>query len=80
VAAVRERIAKLEHLCAEQGRDRAELRLAVALRSPEVADVSALAELAVDELVLVESPPDRAEAAAGWVSSLAEQWMRLLRQ
>ena len=80
VAAARERIGKLEQLCAESGRDRAELRLAVALRSPEPDDVSALAELGVDEFVLVESPPERAEAAAQWVSALSEQWMRLLRQ
>jgi len=80
VAAARERVGKLERLCAEQDRDRAELRLAVALRNPEPGDVSALADLGVDELVLVESPPDRAEAVAGWVSALAEQWMRVLRQ
>jgi probable F420-dependent oxidoreductase len=80
LAAVRERVGKLDQLCDESGRDRAELRLAVALRSPEVRDAHALAELGVDELVLVESPPDRAEAATGWVSALAEQWMRVLPQ
>ena len=34
VAAVRDRVAKLEELCAESGRDRAQLRLSVALRDP----------------------------------------------
>lgn len=80
VAAVQERLGKLDQLCAESGRDRAELRLAVALRSPEVGDVGALAELGVDELVLVEAPPAQPEDAARWVSALAEQWMRLLPQ
>jgi alkanesulfonate monooxygenase SsuD/methylene tetrahydromethanopterin reductase-like flavin-dependent oxidoreductase (luciferase family) len=75
VAAVRERVGKLNQLCVESGRDRAELRLAVALRSPEVEDIDELAELGVDELVLVESPPDRAEAVPGWVSALVDRWM-----
>jgi probable F420-dependent oxidoreductase len=75
IAEVRKRVTKLKQLCAESGRHRAELRLAVALRSPEPDDVSALAELGVDEFVLVESPPERAEAAAQWVSALADRWM-----
>jgi len=75
VAAVRERVARLAQLCAESGRDRAQLRLSVALCEPSVGDVGALAELGVDELVLVQAPPDRPEAATGWVSALADQWM-----
>lgn len=80
VAAVRERVRKLEALAAESGRDRAELRLAVALRDPHPRDVGELTELGVDELVLVESPPDRPTAAADWVSALADHWMTALRQ
>lgn len=76
VAAVRERIGRLERLCAESGRDRAALRVSVALRSPAVGDIGALAELGVDELVLVAAPPDRPEAATGWVSALADEWLR----
>ncbi|SOJ54025.1 Pyrimidine monooxygenase RutA [Mycobacterium simulans] len=76
VAAVRERVGVLERLCAELGRDRGELRLAVALRSPHVDDVGGLAELGVDELVLVEAPPEDPDAVAAWVSSLAEQWIQ----
>ena len=45
---------------------------------PSVGDVGALAELGVDELVLVEAPPGHPEAATGWVSALADQWMRAL--
>jgi probable F420-dependent oxidoreductase len=74
-AAVRERIDTLEQLCAESGRDRAELRVSVALRDPSVGDIGALAESGVDELVLVAAPPDRPEAATGWVLALADQWI-----
>ena len=75
IAAARERVGKLEQLCAESGRDRSELRLSVALRNPSVGDIDALTGLGVDELVLVDSPPDRPEAATCWVSALADQWM-----
>ncbi len=77
-AMARERVAALERLCAAAGRDRAELRLSVALRDPTVADAGALAESGVDELVLVAAPPDRADDAAGWVSALADQWVSAL--
>lgn len=76
LAEVRTRITKLDELCAGLNRDRSELRLAVALRSPSVEDYEELAVLGIDELVLVESPPDGAEAATGWVRELAEQWMK----
>ncbi len=75
VAAVRDCVSRLDRLCAESGRDRAELRLAVALRDPRDSDVGALAELGVDELVLVQTPPDRADAVAGWVTALADRWI-----
>jgi len=75
VDAVRERIGKLERLCSQLGRDRGELRLAVALDKPSVDDIGALSELGVDELVLVEAPPDRPEAATGWVWALADRWL-----
>ena len=78
VAAVRERIANLKRLCAESGRERAQLRLSVALRNPGVGDIGALAELGVDELVLVQAPPDSPPAATDWVSALADQWIGAL--
>jgi len=74
LSAVRDRVAKLERLCAESGRDRSKLRLSVALRDPSVGDIGVLAELGVDELVLVEAPPEQSEAAAEWVSALAQRW------
>lgn len=74
VAAVRESVGKLERLCADAGRERSELRLAVALRSLQADDVGALAELGVDELVIVEAPPADPRAVPDWISALAEQW------
>jgi hypothetical protein len=61
-------------MCDEQGRDPAQLHLAVALREPRRSDVAALAELGVDELVVVAGPPDDAGAASDWVAELAGQW------
>ncbi|EUA08433.1 F420-dependent oxidoreductase family protein [Mycobacterium kansasii 732] len=75
IDAVRERVATLEQLCAESDRDRGELSLAVALRSPHIGDVETLAELGVDELVLVQAPPAEAGAVADWVSALADKWL-----
>jgi probable F420-dependent oxidoreductase len=74
VGAVRQRIARLNELCAETGRDVRELQLAVALESGEPGDVPALAELGVTELVLVESPPEDSQMAAEWVGGLARRW------
>jgi probable F420-dependent oxidoreductase len=78
IDAVRERVGKLERFCAESGRDRADLRLAVALNEPGAGDTGALSELGVDELVLVEAPPERPKAAAEWVSALADRWLTTL--
>jgi probable F420-dependent oxidoreductase len=79
VRAVAERIALLHRLCAECGRDRSELRLTVALRELHIGDVGSLAELGVDELVLVDAPPKDARVAADWVSALADHWISALR-
>ncbi len=76
--AVAERLSFLDGLCRERGRDIAELRLAVALRELTPRDVAPLAALGVDELVLVESPPDDARAAPDWVGALADRWMAKL--
>ncbi|MEZ0049098.1 putative F420-dependent oxidoreductase [Mycobacterium sp. MAA66] len=75
VAQVRERLGRLDRLCADASRRRRELRIAVALVNPQPGDLGALAELAVDELVLVQAPPDDAAVAADWVRALADHWM-----
>lgn len=77
MAAVRDRVATLERLCAQTGRDRAQLRLSVALRNPSVDDVGGLSEVGVDELVVVGAPPEGPDAAAAWVSALADRWGRV---
>lgn len=79
VPAVAERMDFLRRLCDDNGRDRAELQLAVALRDPTVDDVRPLAELGVDELVIVEGPPEDAAAAADWVTALADKWIPAAR-
>jgi len=79
VAAVAERIAYLQLQCDERGRDREELRVCVALTDLRIGDVGALAELGVDELVVVDGPPADPRVAAEWVSALADHWMSMLR-
>jgi len=74
-----ERIDFLQRLCGESGRDPTELRLAVALRDLKVDDIRPLADHGVDELVVVDGPPDDADAAADWVSALADKWMSAVR-
>ena len=78
VRAVAERVTFLKARCREYGRDPSELRLAVALRDLQIRDVARLADLGVDELVLVGGPPDHARIAADWVSALADHWSSTL--
>lgn len=78
VDAVAERVEFLHQVCRERGREPAELRLAVALRDLKAPDAASLAALGIDELVLVEGPPDDPRAAADWVSALADRWMAKL--
>ncbi len=72
---VADRLAYLAARCRDAGRDIAALRLAVALRQPRRSDIATLADLGVDELVVVESPPADPRHAAGWVSTLADRWL-----
>ncbi|AKK26819.1 LLM class F420-dependent oxidoreductase [Mycobacterium sp. EPa45] len=68
------KVATLRGFCEQAGRDTADLQLAVALREPRPADAGRLAELGVDELVLVASPPQDPAAAGQWVADLATDW------
>lgn len=74
VDAVRERLGRLAALCREAGRGLDGLHIAVALADGEPDDVPALAELGVDELVLVQVPPEDPGAAEAWVRELALRW------
>ncbi|TFV60258.1 LLM class F420-dependent oxidoreductase [Mycobacterium sp. PS03-16] len=76
---VAQRLHTLNHLCDNAGRDRGDLRIAVALRDPRPGDPDRLADAGVDELVLVESPPGDAAAATDWVAGLAERWRAVSR-
>jgi hypothetical protein len=59
----------------EVGRDLDQLRCAVALRDPAPKDVTALTDLGLDELVLVDSPPNDPHLAHDWVEALAARWL-----
>ena len=74
VAAVAERVEVIDQLCRDAGRDRADLRLAVALKQPQPTDAAVLAEVGIDELVIVEAPPADAGAVPEWVAGLAQRW------
>ncbi|OUC77968.1 LLM class F420-dependent oxidoreductase [Gordonia lacunae] len=74
VDAVADRIDTIDRLCLVDGRARDELDLAVALRNPDPADRNRLAALGIDELVLVESPPEDADAVPGWLDELTDRW------
>jgi probable F420-dependent oxidoreductase len=73
-----DRIATLERLCREAGRDRSDLRLAVALRDPEPVDIGRLRDLGVDEVVLVSAPPADPGDVPAWLSDLTRGWAELL--
>jgi probable F420-dependent oxidoreductase len=75
VDAVADRVDFLREQCSGQGRDPAELRLAVALKDLKPGDAPALAALGIDELVLVEAPPDDPHDAEDWVLALADRWI-----
>lgn len=68
------KVTTLRRMCAQVGRDPAELRLAVALREPHPSDAERLAQLGVDELVLVATPPEIPGQAADWIAELARVW------
>jgi probable F420-dependent oxidoreductase len=73
-AEVAQRITYLKRWCREAGRDASALHLAVSLQHPHPRDIAALAELGINELVIVEGPPTGPEQAADWVRGLADRW------
>lgn len=74
-AEVAQRIDYLEECCRAAGRRAADLDLVVALQDPRPEDIPVLAELGVDELVLVEGPPADPQEATAWVNDLADRWI-----
>ncbi|MGD0748691.1 MAG: LLM class F420-dependent oxidoreductase [Acidimicrobiales bacterium] len=69
-----ERIAALSLLCRRHERDVADLHIAVSIRDGTPQDLAELERLGVGELVVVESPPERPEAADAWVTGLSMRW------
>ncbi len=69
---------RLEAFCHAAGRDRSDLTLSVALRAPTPADAGRLAAAGIDELVLVEAPPQDPTRAADWVQQLAARWLPVI--
>ncbi len=73
--AVRERLGRLAELCADADRQVTELWIAVALEGGgNPADVSTLASLGVDEVVVVDTPPEDPRVVGDWISGLAARW------
>jgi probable F420-dependent oxidoreductase len=70
-----ERLATLQRLCAERGRERRSVRTSVALLETSPSDVPRLEAAGLDEAVLVASPPDSADAVKGWLQSVTEGWI-----
>jgi probable F420-dependent oxidoreductase len=73
-ADVPERLDALASRCRRAGRDRGTIEVSVSLRDGAPADVAALADLGVSELVLVEAPPADPAAAERWMHQLARRW------
>ena len=71
---VEERIVALSQLCRQRDRDIATVDIAVSTRDGTPQDLEHLEHLGVDQLVVVESPPDGPEAAADWVADLTARW------
>jgi probable F420-dependent oxidoreductase len=69
-----ERISVLDGYCRERGRNIRDLTVAVALADGSPAMLPDLARVGMTELVLVDTPPESAAAAAGMVAGLAAQW------
>ncbi|MTD16227.1 TIGR03619 family F420-dependent LLM class oxidoreductase [Nakamurella sp. YIM 132087] len=75
VGHVAERVSFLRERCERAGREVARLRLSVALRSPAPADLPRLSALGIDELVIVDGPPESLADVDSWLDALAGRWM-----
>ncbi len=74
LAEIEERIAALSLLCRQHDRDIAALEIAVSTRDCAPEHIAELEQLGIDELVVVDSPPETPEAAVAWVTGLSVQW------
>jgi probable F420-dependent oxidoreductase len=72
---VADRLQVLGRLCHESNRDPRDVHVAVALTDGGPDQLERLAELGVDEVVLVSSPPDEPADAHEWLTELAQGWL-----
>ena len=71
---IEERMAVLSLLCREHERDIAALHTAVSTRDGTPQDLAPLERLGIDELVVVDAPPESPDAAGRWVTDLSARW------
>jgi probable F420-dependent oxidoreductase len=69
-----ERLAALSARCRQRDRDPDTLEIAVSTVDGSPGDIPSLAEMGIDEVVVVEAPPPDPEEAARWVTALARRW------
>jgi probable F420-dependent oxidoreductase len=67
-------LGSLRSACQDEGRSPQALEISVDLRDGEPQDLPVLEQLGVDELVVVETPPDDPGQVADWVRALADRW------
>ncbi len=74
VGEVAERITLLAERCRQSGRDPSALEIAVSTADGTPEDLADLDRMGIDQLVVVEAPPDEPAEAAEWVADLAARW------
>ena len=72
-----ERVRVLRRLCAEHGRDPAEVEIVIApfTKPTEPKDLPALAALGVREVVVVAEPLPAPQLVAEWTAELGQRWI-----
>jgi probable F420-dependent oxidoreductase len=71
---ITDRLVALTTRCEQMGRARTSIEIAVSLRDGFPADIATLDELGVDELVIVDSPPENPDDAERWVTETTRRW------
>jgi probable F420-dependent oxidoreductase len=71
---VGERIGFIADACRSSGRDPSRLQIAVSTVDGSPEEIEDLSRLGVDQLVIVEAPPEEPDDAADWVAGLAARW------
>lgn len=70
------RVATLTGLLAQRGRDATVEKIVAPFNKPfEPADLARYRAAGIDEVVLVETPPEDAGRIGGWIETLAERWL-----